>query len=100
MELEFVISEVTLVGPVAILGVCNAHLSRHEGQRGVGEMNLQGVLLQEVIDLGVGLVRSLWGACLGVRVLHTVEQMPAQRWTISLWMNKFLHHYHLVTLIT
>ena len=46
VELERVISESELQGPVMVLGDFNAHL----GGEIVGEQNLQGVLLQEVLE--------------------------------------------------
>ena len=50
IELERVISESELLGPVAVLGDFNAHLGGLGGHVGVGESNLQGVLLQDVMD--------------------------------------------------
>lgn len=52
VELERVVSESELLGPVVVLGDFNAHLGGHGGLAGVGESNLQGVLLQEVMDRG------------------------------------------------
>ena len=46
VELERVISESELQGPVMVLGDFNAHL----GGEAVGEENLQGALLQEVLE--------------------------------------------------
>ena len=46
VELERVIGESELQGPVMVLGDFNAHL-RGEA---VGEQNLQGALLQEVLE--------------------------------------------------
>jgi len=43
IELERVISESELLGPVAVLGDFNAHLGGLGGHVGVGESNLQGV---------------------------------------------------------
>lgn len=43
VELESVVSEARLLGPVTVLGDFNAHLE-------VGKQKLQGVLLQEVMD--------------------------------------------------
>ena len=44
------ISDAALVGAVAVLGDFNAHLGSCGGSRGVGERNIQGVLLQELMD--------------------------------------------------
>ena len=49
LELEHVISELKLLGPVFILGNFNAHLGALGGQRGVGNTNNQGVLLYEML---------------------------------------------------
>ena len=49
-ELERVISDAALVGAVAVLGDFNAHQGSCGGSRGVGELNIQGVLLQELMD--------------------------------------------------
>ena len=46
VELERVISESELQGPIMVLGDFNAHL----GGEAVGEENLQGALLQEVLE--------------------------------------------------
>ena len=46
VELERVISESELQGPVVVLGDFNAHLGGEAG----GEQNLQGALLQEVLE--------------------------------------------------
>ena len=50
LELERVISESVLFGPVVILGNYNAHLGFLGGERGEGNPNLQGVLLSEVMS--------------------------------------------------
>ena len=47
VELERVVSESELLGPVIVLGDFNAHLG---GYVGAGEPNVQGVLLQEVVE--------------------------------------------------
>ncbi len=47
VELERVISDSQLLGPVVVLGDFNAHLGGAESN---GEQNLQGVLLQEVLQ--------------------------------------------------
>ena len=46
MELEHVMSESRLLGPVAVLGDFNAHLGLLKGE----SQSLQGVLLQELLD--------------------------------------------------
>ena len=47
IELEHVISDSQPMGPVVVLGDFNAHLS---GAKCAGEQNLQGVMLQEVLE--------------------------------------------------
>ena len=43
-------SESALLGPVVILGDFNAHLGNLGGARGVGDPNIQGIALHEVMD--------------------------------------------------
>ena len=49
VELERVVSESELLGPVIVLGDFNAHLGGYLGA-GASEPNVQGVLLQEVME--------------------------------------------------
>ena len=50
VELEWVISESMLLGPVAVLGDFNAHFGDPNTHRGASVLNIQGMLLQEVMD--------------------------------------------------
>ena len=47
MELERIVSESAVLGPVIILGDFNAHLGSLGGPRGRGPANAHGVLLEE-----------------------------------------------------
>ncbi len=49
LELERLVTESEQLGPGAVLGDFNAHLGSLGGLRGVGDTNLQGVLLQEIM---------------------------------------------------
>ena len=49
VELEHVISELELLGPVVVTGDFNAHLGKLGGSRGAGDVNVQGVLLHEMM---------------------------------------------------
>ena len=49
-ELECVISDSILLGPVIILGDFNAHRGSLGGVRGTGDSNLQGILLSDVMN--------------------------------------------------
>ena len=49
-ELERVISEFSLLGPVVVLGDFNAHLGSLGGVKGLGDPNVQGVLVSEVME--------------------------------------------------
>ena len=50
IELERVISESSLLGPVIILGDFNAHLGSLGGKKGQDDPNVQGVLVSEVME--------------------------------------------------
>ena len=65
VELEQIVSDSLLLGPVVVVGDFNAHLGSLGGPRGVGDMNVQGVILYELMircDLSVA---SLGSAALG-----------------------------------
>lgn len=49
-ELERIITDSILLGPVIILGDFNAHLGSLGGVRGTGNPNLQGILLSDIMD--------------------------------------------------
>ena len=50
MILEQVITESESLGPVVIVGDFNAHLGKLGGSRGLGDPNVQGVLLHDLLD--------------------------------------------------
>lgn len=50
LELERIISDSILIGPVIILGNFNAHLGPLGGVRGSGNPNIQGILLADIMD--------------------------------------------------
>ena len=49
VELEHVISESELLGPVVVADDFNAHLGKLGGSRGAGDVNVQGVLIYEMM---------------------------------------------------
>ena len=50
VELEHVISESELLGPVVVTGEFNAHIGKLGGSRGAADVNLQRVLLHEMME--------------------------------------------------
>ena len=52
IELESVISDSSLLGPVVVLGDFNAHVGSLGGvnSKGLGDPNVQGVLVSEVME--------------------------------------------------
>lgn len=60
VELEQVISDSLLLGPVVVVGDFHAHLGSFGGSRGLGDINAQGVMLHELM-IRCDLKCCFWG---------------------------------------